>query len=116
MSNAAVATVLSRLWLNRHRPGLSQDAFFAGLAEGLESVQWPGRFQKIVADPEIYIDVGHSPDAVRCLAATVRNAIADRPILLVTGVSRNKPAETIVAQLAGIAEVVICTRHLSQRQ
>ena len=63
LSNAAVATVLSRLWLKRHRPGLSQDAFFAGLAQGLESVQWPGRFQKIGADPEIYTNVGRSSNA-----------------------------------------------------
>jgi dihydrofolate synthase/folylpolyglutamate synthase len=110
LSNASVATVLAREWLKRNRPRLPDEAFFAGLVRGLETVHWPGRFERIGTEPEVYIDVGHTPDAVACLARTVRSALAGRPILLVAGVSQNKAADEIVAQLAALADEIICTR------
>ncbi len=110
VSNAAVAVLLTRQWLNRHYPQLPKEQFIEAVYTGLARAQNTGRFQKIGANPDIFIDVGHSPDAVDCLVETVRSVIDERPVLLVTGVSYNKEVEQIVWRLLSVANTVICTR------
>lgn len=110
VSNAAVAVLLTRQWLNRHYPQLPKEQFIEAVYTGLARAQNTGRFQKISVNPDIFIDVGHSPDAVDYLVETVRSVIDDRPVLLVTGVSYNKEVEQIVWRLLSVANTVICTR------
>jgi dihydrofolate synthase/folylpolyglutamate synthase len=110
VSNAAVAILLVRRWLERHRPDISHGTLEAALRRGLSSVQWPGRFQRIHQGPDVFIDVGHSPDAIAWLLKTVTDRLANRRILLVTGVSYDKAVESIVTQLVKVAHAVISTR------
>jgi dihydrofolate synthase/folylpolyglutamate synthase len=108
--NATIAIMLLRAWLQENRPQMSEDEIRAGIHEGMRTAQWAGRFQRIGQNPDVYIDVGHTPDAIDFLLRTVKEALPEKRILLITGVSEDKNAEEIVARLVKVAERVICTR------
>ena len=74
------------------------------IANGLRTVRWPARMQRLAAGPyaeagraadaEIWLDGGHNPHAGRALAETLldRQARAPRPTALVVGMLANKDA------------------------
>jgi len=74
----------------------------AAIAEGLRTVHWPARLQRITAGPygeaaraadaELWLDGGHNPHAGRALAAFLadRQARAPRPLALICGMLANK--------------------------
>lgn len=76
----------------------------AAIAEGLRTVRWPARMQRLTAGPyaeaakaadaELWLDGGHNPHAARALAATLasRQASAPRPTALIVGMLGNKDA------------------------
>jgi len=76
----------------------------AAIAEGLRSVRWPARMQRLTAGPhavaaraadaELWLDGGHNPHAAAALAATLgeREARAPRPLALIVGMLANKDA------------------------
>ena len=108
--NVTVAVLLLQEWLKLHQPALAKEQFEKAIRQGLQSLHWPGRFERIRRDPDVFIDVGHSPGAINSLVQTVQTALAGRRILLVTGVSYDKEVESIVKGLLNIADAVICTR------
>ena len=76
----------------------------AAIAEGLRTVRWPARMQRLTegpyaeaaraADAELWLDGGHNPHAARALALTLarRQASAPRPTALIVGMLGNKYA------------------------
>lgn len=110
VNNATVAILLARKWLKQEKRYISDHEFEQGVYKGLLAVKWPGRFECIGKNPDIYIDVGHTPDAIEYVVRTVGNVLPNRPILLITGVSLDKQMEKIVSKLVTIADEVICTR------
>jgi dihydrofolate synthase/folylpolyglutamate synthase len=74
------------------------------IAEGLKSVRWPARMQRLsegpygeaarAADAELWLDGGHNPHAARALALSLaqRQAKAPRPTALIVGMLGNKDA------------------------
>jgi len=74
------------------------------IAEGLRTVRWPARMQRLTegpyaeaaraADAELWLDGGHNPHAARALALTLarRQATAPRPTALIVGMLGNKDA------------------------
>ncbi len=109
-ANAAVAALVVREWLERHRPDLARIELEAAVRRGLAGVACPGRFERLHRDPDVFVDVGHTPGAVRAIARTVRQALGEQPVLLVLGISADKDAEAIVDPLLEVAGRVICTR------
>ncbi len=83
----------------------------AAIAEGLRTVRWPARLQRLSAGPygeaaraaeaELWLDGGHNPHAGRALAAFLaeRQARAPRPLALVCGMLANKDAGGFFAAL-----------------
>ncbi len=77
----------------------------------LEQVRWPGRLQRVhrgrlvdLARPgELWVDVGHNPDAARALADWARPG---PPLGLVAGLLRTKDAAAFFAAFSGVAERV----------
>lgn len=108
--NALVALLALREWLRAHEPSVSDGEFEAAARHGLARVRWPGRFEQVRRDPDVFVDVGHTPGALRALAETVRATLPDRRLLLVTGVSYDKDADGILAALAPLAGETICTQ------
>ena len=76
----------------------------AAIIEGLSSVRWPARLQRLsagpygdqarAADAELWLDGGHNPHAARALAEALaqRQAKAPRPLALIVGMLGNKDA------------------------
>jgi dihydrofolate synthase/folylpolyglutamate synthase len=74
------------------------------IIEGLSSVRWPARLQRLSAGPygdearaanaELWLDGGHNPHAARALAEALalRQAKAPRPLALIVGMLGNKDA------------------------
>lgn len=76
----------------------------SAIAEGLRSVRWPARMQRLTAGPygeaaraadaELWLDGGHNPHAGAALALALaeRQAKAPRPPALIVGMLANKDA------------------------
>ncbi|QDH74760.1 folylpolyglutamate synthase/dihydrofolate synthase family protein [Brevundimonas sp. M20] len=74
------------------------------IVEGLKTVRWPARLQRLTAGPygeaaraadaELWLDGGHNPHAARALATALasRQAKAPRPTALIVGMLGNKDA------------------------
>ena len=86
----------------------------AAIAEGLKSVRWPARMQRLTAGPyaekaqgsdaELWLDGGHNPHAGRALARTLaeRQARAPRPLALIVAMLANKDAGGFFEALKGL--------------
>ncbi|HEY1073629.1 folylpolyglutamate synthase/dihydrofolate synthase family protein [Brevundimonas sp.] len=86
----------------------------AAIAEGLKSVRWPARMQRLTAGPyaekaqkadaELWLDGGHNPHAGRALARSLaeRQARAPRPTALIVGMLANKDAGGFFEALKGV--------------
>ena len=110
ITNLIVATLLVRQWLEAHDARVSDEQLAQAVRGAMRSLSWPGRFEQVATDPDIFIDVGHTPEAIAATVHTARVAFAGKRILLVTGVSYDKHVEEIVKGLLPLADAVICTR------
>ncbi len=107
--NAALAMVLAEAWIERHLPEMSRPQIDTALRSGLEKACLAGRFEKVHDNPEVYVDVGHTPQTAEALVEAVSRWVG-APVLVVTGVSSDKNAEELVPILLRCASGVICTR------
>lgn len=108
--NALVAAGLARAWLSRRGVAIAAPTFADAFRRAVAKARWPGRLEKIADDPPVYIDVGHTPEAMASTLAALPHLTGDRKILLVCGVSYNKDADGVVAALLPAADRMICTR------
>lgn len=93
----------------------------AAIAEGLRTVRWPARLQRLTAGPhgeaaraadaELWLDGGHNPHAARALAEALaeRQARAPRPLALIVGMLANKDAGGFFAALKDSGAAVFTT-------
>lgn len=111
VDNAALAILAVRRWLRRRGEVVADESLADAIRQGLAGVTWPGRLQRVRDEPEVYIDLGHTPQAIAAIIAWAGTLRAQgREVLLVTGVSYNKKIEEIASALAGAADRVIATR------
>jgi dihydrofolate synthase/folylpolyglutamate synthase len=108
-NNAATATPLFLLWLQRERPRKAPDRVEAAIRAGLREARWPGRLEIIGQDPLTVIDVGHTPDGIRQSLASLLAIHGAGDWILVTGASGDKKADEIVGTLATAFDTIICT-------
>jgi dihydrofolate synthase/folylpolyglutamate synthase len=112
--NAAVSAVLAREWLRLRRPEISPAEQGEAIRRGLAAVRWPGRFERRPprrpGEAELFADVGHTPAALAALAATVEQALAGRPVVLLAGVSAGRDPGALLAPVASLAAAVVCAR------
>jgi dihydrofolate synthase/folylpolyglutamate synthase len=93
----------------------------AAIAQGLTSVVWPGRFQRLDKGPlaemarprgaDLWLDGAHNPHAGEALAgAAARLSSRDgRPVTLIVGMLGRKDATGFFAHFAGLAPRVFTT-------
>lgn len=89
--------------------GLTADA----ITEGLESVEWPGRFQRV--GERFVLDGAHNPGAAAQLAATWREIHGDERATVIAGILRDKDVRGICAELGGVARRVIAVPVQNER-
>ncbi|MEW6228350.1 MAG: Mur ligase family protein [Bacillota bacterium] len=82
---------------------------------GLELVRWPGRLEILQRRPLVLVDGAHNADGMDNLAAAVPEVTGRRRVTAVVGISRDKPVEKMMHEVASFASSVVATRASSSR-
>lgn len=103
-ANAAVAALIAA-----HLPPplgpVPRDCIMRGLAE----TRWPGRMEKVLETPPVFLDVAHNPDGMRALAASFPRAV------VVFAVSADKEAAKMLEIIRPAAAPLILTAYTGAR-
>lgn len=75
---------------------------------GLAKVKWPGRLEMVSQRPRVILDVSHTAEGARTVAAELRRMLAGQAIV-VLGVLDDKDLGGIAAAFGGIARRAIAT-------
>ncbi len=82
---------------------------------GLGRVAWPGRLQLIRGEPDILVDGGHNPGAVRALGGLLRRLAGGRRVVMVFGANRDKDLAAVGKEIAALAPELVLTRSRNER-
>lgn len=83
------------------------------IAQGLESVEWPARFQRW--DEQTVIDGAHNPAGARVLAETWREIFGSKRAVLIFAALEDKNVAAMLKALSPITEHVLLPRIRSER-
>lgn len=103
--NAAVALAVLEL-LERQGYNIPE----AAVREGLAHTRWPGRLERVPADPRVILDGAHNPAAARTLAQALKRDPLTGRRFLVVGLMADKDGQGILAPLLPLAHTLIFTR------
>jgi dihydrofolate synthase/folylpolyglutamate synthase len=79
------------------------------IERGIRGVHWPGRLERLLDRPAVYIDGTHNPAGARELLKFWEDNFAGRRILLVYGAMRDKAVDEIAGLLFPRADLVLLT-------
>lgn len=108
--NALAAATASRLLAERGFC-VSDEA----ISRGIATVRWPGRLEKILDRPAVYLDGTHNPAGARELLKFWEDNFAGQHIFLVYGSVRDKAVDEIAGLLFPHVENVILTEPRQPR-
>ena len=86
----------------------------AAVRAALAAVRWPGRFERVAAAPEIYVDGAHNVDSMTRLVATLLET-GVRDLTVVLGVGRDKDLPGMIGALTPLRPRVIATASRNPR-
>ena len=78
------------------------------IREGIRTVTWPGRFEIVGRDPLFIIDGGHNPQCIDALVKNVQDYLADRRVIVLTGVLADKDYADMFRPVMPYAEKFVC--------
>ena len=87
----------------------------ASVADGLQSVRWPGRFEVARREPPLVFDGAHNADSAGKLAETLGEVFPGQRWTLVFGASADKEIDKMLDALLPPAERVVVTRARNAR-
>ena len=105
LDNAALAILAAR--------ALNERGFTIGeenIREGLKSVHWPLRLERVHSSPDIILDAGHNLHGVRAVAKTIDQIFMRKGRILILGCSQDKPYIEMSKILAELSNVIIVTK------
>jgi dihydrofolate synthase/folylpolyglutamate synthase len=106
-----VSNSLAAVYSSHHFITSSGSSFdVLGSMNALTAVRWPGRFERISQQPEVWIDAGHTPEGILAAALTATGLLGDRRPVVVTGMSENKSIEAMVAILEEHFDTFVVTQ------
>jgi dihydrofolate synthase / folylpolyglutamate synthase len=108
--NALTAAAAARLLPERGFP-IADDA----IERGIRAANWPGRLERLQAQPAVYLDGTHNPAGAKELLKFWEENFDGRKILLVYGAMRDKAVDEIAGLLFPHADFVILTAPLQPR-
>lgn len=85
------------------------------IREGLERVEWPGRFEVLREDPPFILDGAHNDASAARLAETVAEVFPGRRWQLIFGVSTDKDPAAILSPLRSLVAEAWLTRSRHPR-
>ncbi len=80
------------------------------LLDAIAGATWPGRLERVSRDPDLWIDVGHTPRAVDLVTSAFLDFTPREKTLVVFGVSASKEVASIAAIVASRFDHIILTR------
>lgn len=86
-----------------------------GATLGFREVKWPGRLQRISKEPEIILDVGHNPAAMKTLYEYFKEFYEDRYVISVLGILSDKDSHKMLTELNRFSNVIIITKPTTER-
>jgi len=81
----------------------------SAIERGIATTQWPGRLERLMRRPDVYLDGAHNPAAARELLRFWQQEFAGRRIFLVYGAMRDKAVDEIAGLLFPYADRVWIT-------
>lgn len=78
------------------------------IREGIRTVTWPGRFEIVGRDPLFIIDGGHNPQCIDALVKNIEDYLADRRVVVLTGVLADKDYADMFRPVMPFAEKFVC--------
>ena len=94
-----LATVLTTLDVLRER---GMEIPEQALLQGLSTVRWRGRFEKLCDAPLIFSDGAHNPEGIAAAAKGIAHYFAGKPVALLSGVMADKDYTDMVKTLAPV--------------
>lgn len=86
-----------------------------GAVLGFRDVKWPGRLQKFSKQPEVILDVGHNPAAMKILYEYFKEFYKDRYVIAVFGMLSDKDSNKMLTELNRFVDVIIITKPTTDR-
>ncbi|MFK7852370.1 MAG: folylpolyglutamate synthase/dihydrofolate synthase family protein [Akkermansiaceae bacterium] len=81
---------------------------YESVADGLRTVRWPGRFERIDVDgTEVILDGAHNPHAARSLRETWREEVGEGKGTLIFGAVESKDVSGIISELVDLTDQII---------
>ncbi|MBR4864424.1 MAG: folate family ECF transporter S component [Oscillospiraceae bacterium] len=76
--------------------------------DGIRDVSWPGRFDIMRKDPLFIIDGGHNPQCIEALVKNIQDYLADRRVIVLTGVLADKDYADMYKPVMPLVEEFVC--------
>ena len=70
---------------------------------GLDTVEWKARFEKLCDCPTIISDGGHNPEGIDAAIESVKLYFADKKVIIVTGVMADKDYQYMARKMSEVA-------------
>ncbi len=86
-----------------------------GATLGFRDVKWPGRLQRISKNPDIILDVGHNPAAMKTLHTYFDEFYKGRYVISVLGILSDKDSHKMLTDLNRFSDVIILTKPTTER-
>lgn len=86
------------------------------IRQGLREVSWPGRFDIVGHDPLFIIDGGHNPQCIRALVENIRDYLAGRRVIALTGVLADKDYADMFRPVMALVEQFVCVTPNNPRK
>jgi dihydrofolate synthase/folylpolyglutamate synthase len=87
----------------------------AGIKEGFQSVQWPGRFEILQQDPALIIDSAHNVDSAQKLHKVLQDYFPGQKVVLVFGASEDKDISGMLNELKPAVHQIVATKSTHPR-
>ena len=78
------------------------------IREGLKTVSWPGRFDIMRQDPLFIIDGGHNPQCIEALVKNIRDYLAGKNVIVLTGVLADKDYADMYKPVMPLVKEFVC--------
>ena len=76
--------------------------------DGIRDVSWPGRFDIVGHDPLFIIDGGHNPQCIEALEKNIRDYLAGRTVIALTGVLADKDYGEMYRPMMPLISEFVC--------
>ncbi len=84
--------------------------------DGIREVSWPGRFDIVGRDPLFIIDGGHNPQCIEALVKNIKDYLAGKRVIVLTGVLADKDYADMYRPVMPLVEEFICITPCNPRK